>query len=147
MSKIIYPKVTISDVLRAFWNGIRPAKWWTYFLLVCIIFAHLTAIIVPIFYKHFFDIIAAGSSKDTIAAALFAIIFWVLFLNILEWLFFRLATWANIRYQLSTIARLKRQSYDYLMEHSYGFFTNNFVGALVQRVNRFARAFERLSDN
>src|SRR5581483_9243915 len=41
----------------------------------------------------------------------------------------------------------KQQSYDYLMEHSYSFFANNFVGSLVQRVNRFARAFERFSDN
>src|SRR5205823_3322994 len=31
--------------------------------------------------------------------------------------------------------------------HSYSFFTNSFVGSLVQRVNRFARSFERLSDN
>ncbi|MBX4200920.1 ABC transporter ATP-binding protein/permease, partial [Candidatus Parcubacteria bacterium] len=44
-------------------------------------------------------------------------------------------------------ANLKRNAYHYLMNHSYSFFTNNFVGSLVQKVNRFARAFESLADN
>ena len=67
-------------------------------------------------------------------------------MNGFVWLFFRLATLYNSAYQTATIARLKQQSYDYLIEHSYSFFSNNFTGSLVQRVNRFARAFETLSD-
>jgi ATP-binding cassette, subfamily B, bacterial len=34
-----------------------------------------------------------------------------------------------------------------LMQHSYSFFVNNFAGSLVQKVNRFARAFERITDD
>ena len=45
------------------------------------------------------------------------------------------------------MANLRQQSYDHLMLHSYSFFTNNFAGSLVQKVNRFARAFERLTDD
>ena len=33
-----------------------------------------------------------------------------------------------------------------MIEHSYSFFANSFTGSLVQRVNRFARAFDVLSD-
>ena len=44
------------------------------------------------------------------------------------------------------MANLRRQAYGILMKHSYGFFTNNFTGSLVQRVGRYARAFEKLSD-
>ena len=46
-----------------------------------------------------------------------------------------------------SMANLKQQAYNHLIEHSYGFFANNFVGSLVQRVNRFGRAFERLTDH
>ena len=45
------------------------------------------------------------------------------------------------------MANLKQQSYDHLMLHSYSFFANNFAGSLVQKVNRFARAFERITDD
>lgn len=46
-----------------------------------------------------------------------------------------------------TIVRLKQNSFDYMMQHSYSFFSSNFSGSLVQRVNRFARSFEVLSDS
>jgi len=45
------------------------------------------------------------------------------------------------------MARLKQKSFDYLMLHSRKFFVNNFTGSLVQKVNRFAYAFEILMDN
>ena len=144
---ISYPKVTIPDVLKTFWAGIQPKKWWFLSLVVFIIGANITGVITPLFYKWFFDVVSQPNERGALAPALFAIIVYIFFLNILFWLFYRLATIANIKYQMDTIARLKQQSYDYLIEHSYSFFSNNFVGSLVQKVNRFARAFERLSDN
>src|SRR3989338_7585103 len=101
-SNIMYPKVRLRDVLRAFYGGVRPKKWWVFFFV---------------------------------------------FFNLLFWFSYRLATIANIKYHMDTIASLKQNAYNYIIEHSYSFFTNNFVGSLVQKVNRFARAFERLSDN
>ena len=144
---IIYPKVTIFDVFKAFWKGMRPQAGWVYFLIFSIIAANVASVIVPIFYKRFFDVIVQSGSKDLVARQLLLIIFSIAFFNFLNWLFYRFATLANIKYQMSTIARLKQQAYEYVLGHSYSFFTNNFVGSLVQKVNRFARAFERLSDN
>jgi len=144
---IIYPKVTIKDVLMAFWRAIQPQKYWMYFLVCSIIAGNIMPIIIPILYKQFFDIITMGGDKIFIANNLLTLIVYIAFLNFFYWLFYRFAEIANIKYQMNTIARLKQQSYDYLMQHSYSFFTNNFVGSLVQRVNRFARAYERLSDH
>lgn len=36
--------------------------------------------------------------------------------------------------------------YRYLLYHSNGFFTNNFVGSIVTRVRRYPNSFERISD-
>ena len=138
--------VKLKDVLRAFWHGIKPQKWGLFFLALSIILANIAGIISPIFYKQFFDIISAGGDKTAIANQLLIIIIQIAFLNLLVWLFYRSATILNNTYQTATIARLKQQAYDYLIEHSYSFFSNNFTGSLVQRVNRFARAFETLSD-
>ncbi len=143
---ITYPKVGLKDVLGAFWNGIKPQKWGLLFIIVFMVLANIAAVIIPIFYKQFFDIISAGGDKNAIASQLLTIIIKIAVLNGFVWLFYRLITIWNSAYQTGTIARLKQQSYDYLIEHSYSFFSNNFTGSLVQRVNRFARAFETLSD-
>ena len=143
---IVYPEVKLREVIGAFWRGIKPQKWWMFLLVFSVILANVVAIIIPIFYKQFFDIITAGGNTGVIAKQLLMIIIYIAFLNGLFWLFYRIATLSNNTYQPMAIARLKQQSYDHLMLHSYSFFTNNFTGSLVQRVNRFARAFERLSD-
>ncbi len=143
----IYPKVGLKDVLGAFWCGIKPKKWWMFMVIGFIISANVLGIIVPIFYKQFFDVIVVADDKDLVAKSLLVIIFYILFFNLVQWLCYRLGTAANIKYQIATIAKLKQQAYNHSMEHSYSFFTNNFVGSLVQKVNRFARSFERLSDN
>ena len=144
---IIYPEVKLKDVLRAFWNGIKSHKWLLFILVVAIILGNIAAIITPLFYKQFFDVISSGGNTKVIAPQLFTIIFYVLGVNILFWIFYRIATLANNVYEPKVIANLKQQAYDHLMKHSYSFFTNSFAGSLVQKVNRFARAFERITDD
>lgn len=144
---IIYPKIKFIDISKVFWNGMRPKKWWFSFLVLCIFSGSVVSIITPLFYKHFFDVISVGDGKTPPFESLLRIVLYILFSNALFWIFYRLATFANIKYQMDTIARLKQNAYSHIIEHSYSFFTNHFIGSLVQKVNRFARAFERLSDN
>lgn len=146
-ANINYPEVKLKDVFKAFWNGIKPVKWWLFWLFFCVVLANTATIVAPIFYKQFFDLISTGLDKSLASQKLVIIIFEILALNLVTWIFYRIATFANNYFQTTVIAKLKQQSYDYLMLHSYSFFTNNFTGSLVQRVSRFARAFERISDN
>lgn len=144
---IIYPKVKLKDVLSAFWNGMKHKKWHFFILIFSVILANIIYIIIPLFYKQFFDIIASGEDKLFVTSKLFSIIFYILGLNIISWVLYRIATLANNYYEPRVMSKLKQQSYDYLMLHSYSFFTNSFAGSLVQKVNRFARAFERITDD
>ena len=144
---IIYPKVGLKDVWGAFWNGIKPKKWLLYILVGSIVFGNVVTIITPLYYKQFFDIIAGPGDRSSVVPKLLVIIFYVLFFNALYWIFMRIATIANNYYEPAVMANLKQQSYDHLMDHSYSFFANNFAGSLVQKVNRFARAFERATDD
>jgi ATP-binding cassette subfamily B protein len=145
-TNIIYPKVGLANVIGAFWRGVKPQKWFLFLTALSVVLANIISIITPIFYRRFFDIVAAPGDKSQIAQQLLFIIIQVAVLNGFMWLFYRSGTFFNIIYSADTIARLKQQMYDYMMEHSYSFFTNSFGGSLVQRVNRFARAFETLSD-
>jgi ATP-binding cassette subfamily B protein len=144
---IIYPEVKLKDVLRAFWRGIKPQRWLFFLLILAMVFGNITSIIIPLFYKQFFDIISSGQNSTVIAGQLLKIIFYVLGFNVIFWIFYRIATLANNAYEPRVMANLKQQAYDYLMAHSYTFFANSFAGSLVQKVNRFARAFERITDD
>ena len=144
---IVYPKVGLKEILGTIWNGIKPQKWWLFVLVISIVLANIATIITPIYYKQFFDVISSGASKSVIVPQLFTLIFWVLFFNVLFWIFNRIASLANNQYEPKVMANLKQQSYDHLMGHSYSFFVNNFSGSLVQKVNRFARSFERMTDD
>ena len=144
---IDYPKVKLKHVLGAFWQGIKPKKWLFFTLIACIILANIVSVVTPIFYKQFFDIISSGGEKLLIGQRLFEIIFYVLLFNLAYWVLMRAATIANNDYEPTAMANLKQQSYNHLMGHSYSFFVNNYAGSLVQKVNRFARAFERITDD
>src|SRR6266404_829909 len=144
MSKIIYPKVTVLDVMKAFWNAMRPQKWRLFVMVFSLMIGNTILIITPLFYKHFFDVIVAGGNTPSVAETLVQTIIIIGLFHGVFWIFVRVAEFCNNVYQPMTMANLKQNAYNHLIEHSYGFFTNNFVGSLVQRVNRFGRAFERL---
>ena len=44
------------------------------------------------------------------------------------------------------MAGLREQSFSYMIGHSRSFFANNFGGSLTQKINKYARAFEKLTD-
>ena len=145
-SSIVYPEVRITDVFFFFWQVIRQ-RWISLFLVISgVIAASIFEVIIPVYYKHFFDILSSGQSKEIIAPQLFHTIFIILILGGFVWICWRIGSFANIHFEAKTMAGLRQQAYDYLTYHSYSFFINNFTGALVQRIGRYARAFERITD-
>lgn len=145
-SSIIYPEVRVADVFFFLWQIMRK-RWFSLFLVISgVIAASILEVITPMYYKHFFDILSSTQSKEMIAPQLFNTIFIILILSGFVWLCWRISSFANIYFEARTMAGLRQQAYNYLTYHSYNFFINNFTGALVQRIGRYARAFERIID-
>lgn len=145
-SAIKYPKVTVSDVARYFWRSIR--KHWLVGLL-SILGLSITAIfdiVIPLYYKQFFDLISSGGEVAVLAKGLTSIIVFILVLNGFNWISMRVSNFSNTWFQINVMSRLRTAAFEYLLDHSYLFFSNNFTGSLTQRINRYARAFERLAD-
>jgi ATP-binding cassette subfamily B protein len=143
---IVYPEVRLKHVLAAFWRGAKPQKWLLFATILAVVIATALGIYIPVFYKKFFDIISGPQNSGQISGSLIGIITQVFIIQLIAWVFWRLNSFAVAAFEAKSIARLKQQVYDYLMDHSYSFFVNNFAGSLVQKVNRFARAFEQLAD-
>jgi ATP-binding cassette subfamily B protein len=138
--------VTEVDVLKQYWKAVRPYGWSVFFILLCTIASSIVEVFIPVFYKQFFDVLTrTGNAADTVPT-LINIILYVLALNGAGWLVYRGMGVINARFQINVMADLKENAFDYMLGHSYTFFANRFTGSLVQRVNRFSRAFERLAD-
>ncbi len=137
--------VSAADVLREFWRAIKPYKWPFFADVGILVLNACVQVFVPIFYKRFFDTLT-GPQGRTSGPELIRIITIILFLNTFIWVAFRIGTFIYEYLQAHVMATLRQNAFKYMIGHSYSFFANNFTGSLVQRVNRFARAFERLSD-
>ena len=141
-----YPKVTTFDVIKEYWKSLSRFK----FNLFLTVFGMLIAVIggsviTPIFYKKFFDtlnILSADPIKDV--SILVPIIFTILGINLINWAGWRVSWFSTNRIEGNVMADCLQRSFDYLIEHSHNFFISNFAGSLVQRINRFARAFEAI---
>lgn len=141
-----YQRVPVKTVLRYYIRAARPYK-----LLYALTFAGgilfaLSASVGPIFYKRFFDALVAGGDKATLYPQLLSAILFVLLFNFLAWLFYRAGEFVYNYVVPKTSARLREQAFDKLLHHSYDFFVNTFAGSLVQRVGRYARAYEQIID-
>jgi ATP-binding cassette subfamily B protein len=137
---------SVKDVLNAFWAGIKPYKWLSFVVVVILVAVSILQVIVPLFYKHFFDILSKSTDRAASSPELLHTLFIILCVNGFIWLLYRSVTILALHLQARIIATLKQQAFDYMIEHSYSFFANSFTGSLVQRINRFARAFDVLSD-
>jgi ATP-binding cassette subfamily B protein len=137
---------TVRDVLWHFWQGMRNFKLAYFVALVLFIVAALEAVVSPIFYKKFLDALTSTADKQAVGPVLMHYITIILILGIIQWIAFRISSLIYNTVEAKVMAILRQRAFDYLMEHSYTFFANNFTGALSQRVNRFARAFEQLTD-
>lgn len=146
MEKIHYPDVRLKDILLTFWKGMRQYKGYLAVLIGSVSAVGVIEIIVPLFYKRFFEVLIAAKERTAAVEVLTELIIYILALNLLIWLFYRIATFVDNRFMTAMAATLRQHAFDYLLHHSFSFFNNNFTGSLVQRVNRFARAFDRLSD-
>jgi ATP-binding cassette, subfamily B, bacterial len=141
-----HTKIKPALVLKAIWDGLRPYKLVFFVSVFFFSLGILCDVIVPLFYKKFFDILGTQADKDTLVPLLLKTIYIVAFIHGINWLSYRIADWMNNIMQSKVMAKLKQNAFDYMMLHSYSFFSSNFAGSLVQRVARFSRAFERLSD-
>ena len=109
--------------------------------------ATIVDLAIPIYYKKFFNILTDATAFGvTPVSALVGALVMIVGFNAVGWILHRFMHVANNYVQPRIQADLFMYAYDYLQRHSYGFFTNRFVGSLVRRVTKITRAFEVFMD-
>lgn len=140
-------KVPVGEIIKQFWIAIRPKKSWFFISYSFYFLAQVINLIVPLFYKDFFDILTNSTDRAFSVPALNKVILIILFIHLGRQVVWQIATYYFANMQAYVMPLVKQNSFNYLIEHSYSFFANNFSGSLMQKINRFSRAFESLSDS
>ncbi len=135
------------DTLKIYWQQVRKYKLLLFLMFLALGVTTVLELIIPIYYKEFFNVLTgSASAENNVAAELIRVLVTIVFINIISWVLYRFTTFANSYFQPYIMRDLSQHAFDYLMQHSYGFFTNRFVGALVRKLTRLSRAFEVLAD-
>ncbi|MCG2690387.1 hypothetical protein L6252_03885, partial [Candidatus Parcubacteria bacterium] len=103
-------------------------------MVLSVILASALGVIVPLFFKSFFDGLANGQTQSQLVRTLIYIVAF----NLAAWAFWRVAFFSIVEFQTKVIRDLTNQCFEYLHKHSHSFFENSFAGALVKRVKWFS---------
>ena len=140
------PKVTTKQIFREYLNGLKGYRLVFLTTLIFYIIANIINVFVPYLYKNFFNLLDSTASKVDISSKLIHTLIIIAIFHFVSWLFFRGGFFLANYSEGNVMAKLKQNSFNYLIRHSHNFFANSFTGGLVQKINRQSRAFERLYD-
>lgn len=140
-------KIQTKSILRLYWQHVRPYKWSFFAIVVAVLFASGTEIIIPLYYKKFFDLISVVSpQRDGQASILVRVIFTIMGFHLFTWIAWRTSGFFMSWRQPQVIVDISRSALAVLHKHSYRFFLDHFAGSLVRRVGRLERSFDVLAD-
>jgi len=63
-------KIGIPDVLKAYWRGIRSQKAVMFFTIFAFTIGNVLFVIIPLFYKRFFDLLTTNEINNATAVSL-----------------------------------------------------------------------------
>ncbi len=149
MEAISKEQVNLRTVLRHYMSAFsRKQK-----LLYCVsIFLQIirtsSFVLSPFFYKRIFDFI--GSHYQDRGPEVFKYILTILVVLVVIRVVAWVAARANALLVGSLLANTKYQlrsnAYDYLLKHSYTFFSNNFIGSLTHKLNKYGDSLWNIND-
>lgn len=129
------------ETFRIYFQYIKKYGWLFSVIVLSIFLGDIFATATPYIYKLLIDSLVANAGMDRYVQLLL----WILGIGLCHWFFIRFAEFLHTRFSTSSLKTIRDESFEYLQKHSYQFFQDHFVGSLVKRVNRFARAFDALS--
>ena len=131
-------------VLKYYWQAMKRFKVSFFTVIILTIVSSVLDIFIPFQYLKLWNVLS--SNNFDIVPIAQSIILFVLFLNFFRWIIRRISGFSLAYFEAETMAGLREQAFSYLIGHSHSFFANNFSGSLTQRINKYAKAFERITD-
>jgi ATP-binding cassette, subfamily B, bacterial len=131
-------------VLKYFWQVMRDYKISFFTIVIGAIVAAGLDIYIPLQFLKLWDVLS--TNDFTLVKKAQYVIIIILILGLIRWAIRRSVGFVNSYFQASVMSGLRKQAFSYMIGHSHSFFANNFGGSLTQKINKYARSFERLMD-
>ncbi|MCX6822867.1 MAG: ABC transporter transmembrane domain-containing protein [candidate division SR1 bacterium] len=106
------------------------------------------ALIPAMYYQQLVDLMSKATKTDAnnIANHAIALLFIVLWIKLSNTFLYRGSDFFLIRMSVNISKKIYMECFKYVQQHSYRFFTNNFAGALIKKINKNVGAIDRISD-
>ena len=131
---------------RVVWYFLPFLKKYKYSVGLTFIFYGLAIvlgnILVPLMYKNIIDVLSGDLPIEQMK--IFFVILVVI--SIARYLLDRLGDYFIVKFQTKGMKDVYNYSLEKISNHSYRFFTDNFVGSLVTKTKRFVSSYEQIFD-
>lgn len=139
-------KATHKLTWKIYWQHTQEHAWLLILVLFSVLGGAVFTTLTPFYFKKIFDIIAGPGTRDIIAPDLIKVLYIVAGIEIGRWVSWRIANFSNSRLVALINIKIATRCFNYLQKHSFSYFSDNFVGSLVKRVNWFVRGYEDIND-
>lgn len=127
-------------VLRSFWQVIRGFKLSFFLAILSSVIASGLDIYIPLQFLKLWNVL--NSNNFTLSDKAHDILIVIFILGIIRLIISRGGSFINSYFQANTIAGLRKQAFCYTIGHSHSFFSDNFGGSLLQKINKYARSLK-----
>lgn len=139
-------KNNTKKTLRIYWEHARKYKLSGSIILFSIVIGSSINVIIPLYYKRFFDILGSDQTKEVVAGELTDTLILILTIHFINWIFWRIADFNLPHFYNQLVADIQNTCFRNLHKHSFSYFNNNFVGSLVKKVGYFTNSFRDILD-
>jgi ABC-type multidrug transport system fused ATPase/permease subunit len=107
-------------------------------LLIARIALAVLGMLPALYYKQIVDLIAnfTGGEKTLILSQGISLLLIVVYLKVITNAFNRIADFFVIQQYLILSRKIYLEAFEYVHRHSYRFFSNNFTGSLIKKINK-----------
>lgn len=131
---------------RVYASHVMDYRWYFFGVIIMNLVMAASALAGPVYLRKFINMLATGDPGSIALSTLFGVLGMVILFWVIDWFAHRVQYLLTMYLEVGVMVDLYRESFQYLIGHSYNFFVSNFAGTLTHRVSKFSRAFELLYD-
>ncbi len=145
--KKLTKRIRIGAVVRIYLSYAKKYPGALFFVFLGMFMLQAATLTAPLYLRKFFNILAVGTPSPEIVSTLSGILIVIGSIYLLEWFARRVQAWSEIYIASHVTVDLFESSFEYMINHSYNFFSSNFSGSLTHKITKYSRAFETLFDS
>jgi ATP-binding cassette subfamily B protein len=138
------PKGAGHTILGVYTREIFSHPWLFAAVILGTLLMEAADLISPLYLKQFFNSLVLNHADPTVVHGLFITLAIIAGLALLDWVATRIQIFSLQYLESRSMSSLYTSSFEYLIQHSYNFFSSQFAGTLTRRVSKFVTAFETL---